>query len=84
MIAHLFSEQLSECLLSQPSPIVARHIQDCPVCRAELASFGEALGEFRGAVRAWSNERASAALTIPPTSQSHVPGPLRTNWDGLC
>ena len=71
MIAHLSSEQLSECLLGQASPIVARHILDCPACRAELASFGEALGEFRGAVRAWSDERASAALAIPP----NVPEP---------
>jgi anti-sigma factor RsiW len=62
MIAHLSSEQLSECILGQPSPIVARHVQDCPVCRAELAKFREALGEFRGAVRSWSEDQAMAAL----------------------
>jgi hypothetical protein len=75
MIAHLSSEQLSECLLGQPSPLVARHIQDCPACRAELTAFCEALGEFRGAVRAWSDHRANAALAIPasvpePSSRS--------------
>jgi anti-sigma factor RsiW len=65
MIAHLSSEQLSECILGQPSPIVAQHVQDCPTCRAELANLREALGEFRGAVRAWSEDRANAALAIP-------------------
>jgi anti-sigma factor RsiW len=65
MIPHLSSEQLSECILGQPSPIVAQHVQDCPACRAHLASFREALGEFRGAVRAWSEDQANAALEAP-------------------
>jgi anti-sigma factor RsiW len=65
MIAHLSSEQLAECILGQPSLIVARHVQDCTACRAELARFREALGEFRGAVRAWSQDQADAALSIP-------------------
>jgi anti-sigma factor RsiW len=62
---HLSPEQLSECILEPPNPIVARHIQNCSACRTELANFSEALGEFRGAVRAWSADRASAALAIP-------------------
>jgi anti-sigma factor RsiW len=74
MIAHLSSEQLSECLLGQPSPVVARHIQDCPACRAEVSNFGEALGEFRGAVRAWSEHRANAALAI------HASVPEPRSW----
>ncbi len=65
MIAHLSSEQVAECILGQPSLIVARHVQDCPGCRAELAKFRETLGEFRGAVRAWSQDQADAALSIP-------------------
>jgi anti-sigma factor RsiW len=65
MIAHLSSEQLAECVLGQPSPMVAQHVQDCPSCRAGVASFGEALGEFRGAVRAWSEDQANAALEAP-------------------
>ena len=43
---HLSSEQLSECILGQPRPMVARHVEDCPACRAELIQFREALGEF--------------------------------------
>jgi len=64
---HLSSGQLSECILGQPSPTLARHVQDCPMCQAELGNFREALGEFRGAVRAWSNDQAEAALDIPAT-----------------
>ncbi len=74
MIAHLSSEQLSECILGQPSLIVARHVQDCPACRAEVANFGEALGEFRGSVRAWSEHRANAALAI------HASVPEPRSW----
>jgi anti-sigma factor RsiW len=70
MIAHLSSAQLAECILGQPSPAVAQHVQHCPACRAELIQFREALGEFRGAVRAWSEDEAGkyrdhAALAIP-------------------
>jgi len=65
MIAHLSSEQLAECVLGQPSPMAAQHVQDCPACRAHLASYREALGDFRGAVRAWSEDQANAALAAP-------------------
>jgi anti-sigma factor RsiW len=73
MIAHLSSEQLSEYMVGRPGPgfdqQVAKHVQNCPACRAELANFREALGEFRGAVRAWSKDQANEyqknALAIP-------------------
>jgi hypothetical protein len=65
MIAHLSSEQLSECILGQPGPGVVQHVEHCPACRAELGNFREALGEFRGAVRAWSDDQANAVLAIP-------------------
>jgi anti-sigma factor RsiW len=65
MIAHLSTEQLSECILGQPSPLVSRHVQQCTVCREELANFQEALGSFRGAVRTWSQEEAHRALAVP-------------------
>jgi anti-sigma factor RsiW len=62
MIAHLSAEQLAECILGQPDAEVARHVEHCSPCRAELMQFREALGEFRGAVRGWSEEQASAVL----------------------
>jgi anti-sigma factor RsiW len=65
MIAHLSSEQLAEYILGVPSSVVARHVEDCPACRAELVDFREALGEFRGAVRGWSEDQAQAARAVP-------------------
>jgi anti-sigma factor RsiW len=62
MISHLSSEQLSECIAGYPRPMVARHVEQCQACRAELARFREALGEFGGAVRTWSEEQAHAAV----------------------
>jgi predicted anti-sigma-YlaC factor YlaD len=78
MIAHLSSEQLAECVLGLPSPMVARHVQDCPACRAELVQVREALGGFRGAVRVWSEVQANQALAISgpiPQSRSWVVSP---------
>jgi hypothetical protein len=57
MIGHLSSDQLSEAVMGQ-SDEVAQHVQDCAMCRAMLTNFREALGEFQGAVRAWSEEQA--------------------------
>ena len=67
MSPHLSSDQLSEYILGQPSLLVARHIQDCPACRSELMQFREALGEFRGAVRAFSEVQAEQALATSHT-----------------
>ncbi len=68
-VVHLSSQQLAEIMTGQPSPqvaqLVARHVEDCPACRAQVANFGQALGGFRGAVRAWSEEQAHAVRAIP-------------------
>jgi anti-sigma factor RsiW len=69
MIGHLSSEQLSEYILGQPSPLVARHVQDCPACRGELANFREAMGDFRGAVRVWSEDQAKAVVATPGVTE---------------
>ena len=65
MIPHLSSEQLSEFILGRPNAVAAQHIRDCAACRSELAQFREALGEFGGAVRAWSADQANVALSQP-------------------
>jgi anti-sigma factor RsiW len=62
---HLSSEQLSECILGEPEPWIGQHVEKCPACRAELDHFREVLGEFRGAVRCWSESQAHAALAVP-------------------
>jgi anti-sigma factor RsiW len=65
MTHHLTSEQISESILREPEPRIAQHLEKCPACRAEVANFREALGEFRGAVRCWSEEQAQAVLAVP-------------------
>ena len=57
-LKHLCSEQIAECVLGLPDPVARRHLEDCAACRAELAKVREALGEFRGAVRGWSENQA--------------------------
>jgi anti-sigma factor RsiW len=67
---HLTSEEVSACMLGQPSPMAAQHIEDCPACRAEVANYSDVLAEFRGSVRAWSQDQANAALAMPPAVQN--------------
>jgi hypothetical protein len=71
MTHHLTSEQISESILGEPDPRTAQHLENCPACRGELGNFREALGEFRGAVRRWSENQANAALAVhAPPSES--------------
>jgi predicted anti-sigma-YlaC factor YlaD len=71
MTHHLTSEQISESILGEPDPRIAEHLENCPACRAELGNFRQALGEFRGAVRCWSENQAQAALAVSaPPSES--------------
>jgi anti-sigma factor RsiW len=75
MTQHLTSEQQSQCILGEPGPVARQHLKDCPACRAELGNFGDALGEFRGAVRGWSENQAHAALAVharPSESRSWI------------
>ena len=66
MITHLSSEQVAEYIVGYPSPIVAEHLRDCPACRAEVVNFREALGDFRWAVRSWSQDQAPATRSVVP------------------
>lgn len=76
MITHLSSEQVAEYIVGYPSPLVADHLRDCPACRAEVVNFREALGDFRWAVRSWSEEQASEYQTnAAPAMPAPVPDP---------
>ena len=52
-------------MVGQPGREAARHVENCAACRTEIANFRQAIGEFRGAVRGWSDEQAHRALEIP-------------------
>jgi anti-sigma factor RsiW len=74
-MTHLCSEQLSECVLGEPSPDTRQHLGNCPACRAELEHLDEVLYGFRGAVRRWSENQANAALAVharPSESRSWI------------
>ena len=77
MNAHLTEHQLSECILGQPNPLAARHIQSCPACASKLAEFQRTLGALRGAVRSWSENEANSALAARPAFDRRVPAPAR-------
>ena len=66
---HLSSEQMSECILGPAGSDAARHLAECPACRAEFATLREAIGEFRGAVRYWSEREAQSVLVVPARTE---------------
>ena len=72
MIRHLSSEQFSEYILGTSGPVVTQHVENCPACRGEVASFREALSGFRDAVRGWSADGAQAAMSAPVSAGKAV------------
>lgn len=58
MTQHLTWEQISDYLIGGAGPAQASHARDCRSCGSEIARIEAALGDFRGAVRNWT-ERMS-------------------------
>jgi hypothetical protein len=50
-------------MLGQPGSVEAEHLEHCAACRAELVNVRQAVGEFRSAVRSWSEQQAQAAMS---------------------
>jgi periplasmic protein TonB len=59
MSEHLSDQGVSMYLIGVSTPEQRRHAEECPECKAKLASLIAPLAHFRGAVRNWS-ERAAA------------------------
>lgn len=78
-MTHLSSDQFSESLLGHPEPGVTRHLDACAACRSELANLRGALGEFRGAVRGWSECQAAEYQANIALANSPLP-PARPSW----
>jgi anti-sigma factor RsiW len=73
MTEHLSGQRIAECAGGGRAPGEQRHLRECAQCGAEVARLESALGQFREAVRGWSDgqseqalERARAARRRPP------------------
>ena len=64
MSRHLSPEQISAWALGEHSVEVESHAQSCPACRAELTGLDQALVNFRGSVRGWSEDQLGAELKV--------------------
>jgi hypothetical protein len=62
MTEHLAAKRIAECVAGAPPPESARHLRECAQCRAEVARLESALGQFRHAVRGWSDGQSEWAL----------------------
>jgi predicted anti-sigma-YlaC factor YlaD len=55
---HLNDDQFMECVMgAEPGVAAAAHLQECEICREELARFGGAVSSFNRASQAWSEAR---------------------------
>ncbi len=62
MKQHLSPQQINQWVVGERCTEAQQHMLDCPECRAEAVRLEGALGDFRGAVRRWSN----GELCAPP------------------
>jgi len=62
MNRHLSNEEISAWAGGEVSPACEEHARECAECRGELERLLSALGEFRGAARAWSRSQGAEAV----------------------
>ena len=77
LTGHLTEEQFAEATLGEPLAADAQaHVAGCAACRGELVEFGNALGEFRLASRAWSEAVSEGMPAIRPAGKPARTGAL--------
>ena len=64
MNRHLSSQDICAWLTESHTPELQRHVLGCAVCQAELARLGQALSQFRGTVRHWSEQQHNGAVKL--------------------
>ena len=64
MNRHLSSQDVCAWLAGSHTPELQQHVTGCAVCQAELARLGQALTQFRGSVRHWSEQQHIAGVTL--------------------
>ena len=68
MNRHLSSEEICAWLAGSQTPQLEMHVLNCAACHAELARLGQALTQFRGAVRHWSDAEYTRELKLTPVN----------------
>jgi hypothetical protein len=67
MNRHLSAQDICAWLAGSHTPELQQHVLGCPVCQAELAHLGQALTQFRGTVRDWSERQSTGAVKLTPS-----------------
>ena len=68
MNRHLSSQDVCAWLAGRHTPELQQHVLGCAVCQAELARLGQALTQFRGTVRHWSEQQHNGAVKLTPSA----------------
>jgi len=66
---HLSDDQIIRHLAGENRTKDIQHLAECAVCTAELERIREALSNFRGSVRSWTDLHAEFIFTPPQPSR---------------
>jgi predicted anti-sigma-YlaC factor YlaD len=81
MSQHLSSEEISLRAAGEYSPAIDQHLNDCDICRSELALFLKSLELFRQSVHTWADrQRVSEEATVRRIRQA----PYRSMRNAIC
>jgi anti-sigma factor RsiW len=83
MTEHLAAGRIAECVAGEPAPEEQRHLLECAECRAEVARWRSALGQFREAVRGWSDGQSKRALERARARAVRQPARVWLRWPAL-
>ncbi|MBI2679644.1 MAG: hypothetical protein HYX25_01390 [Candidatus Solibacter usitatus] len=64
MNRHLSSQDVCAWLSGNHTPELQQHVLGCAVCQAELDRLGQALTQFRGTVRQWSEQQHNGEVKL--------------------
>lgn len=83
MTEHLAGKRIAECVGGAPSAEDERHLRECAQCRAGVARLESALGQFREAVRGWSDGQSERALARARALAPRRPARVWFRWPVL-
>lgn len=78
---HLTDDQLTGCMLMEPSEASRRHLEECALCRVELAAFSSSFSAFGQASSAWSESMPRASIrALTKTQGRRTTGFIAAGW----